>query len=78
MKKPAAILPVIIIVNACMWGFTILMVAHTLKGNGAHEAYEQIQHILGAAAGMSTVIVGGGMVGLVASLKAKGNEPEGA
>ena len=74
MKKPAAILGTIIIVNACLWGFTILMVSHTLKGAGAHEAYEMIQHILGGVAGVSTVIVGGGMAGLMQTMKAK--EPE--
>ena len=68
MKRPAALLGTVIIVNACLWGFTILMVSHTLKGTGA---YQEIQHILGGAAGMSTVIVGGGMAGVVASLKGK-------
>ena len=68
MNKPVVVLPLIIIVNACLWGFTILMVSHTLKGTGA---YQEIQNILGAGAGMSTVIVGGGIGGLLVSLKAK-------
>jgi hypothetical protein len=74
MKTPAVLLGVIIIVNACLWGFTLIMVSHTLRGTGA---YQQIQHILGGAAGMSTVIVGGGMGGLTALLKSKKGEPEG-
>jgi hypothetical protein len=67
------LLPLLIIVNACLWGFTILMVAHTLRGTGA---YQEIQHVLGAGAGMSIVIVGGGMAGLVKSLKAQKQEPD--
>lgn len=74
MKRPEVLLPLLIIVNACLWGFTILMVSHTLKGTGA---YQQIQHILGAAAGMSIVIVGGGMAALVVSLKAQERKPDG-
>jgi hypothetical protein len=61
------LLGLMIIVNACLWGFTILMVSHTLKGTGA---YQEIQSILGAGAGMSTIIVGGGMSGVMATLKA--------
>ena len=74
MKKPAVLLGLIIIVNACLWGFTILMVSHTLRGTGA---YQQIQHILGGSAGMSVVIVGGGMASVVASLKGKKREQDG-
>jgi len=73
MKTPAVLLGVIIIVNACLWGFTLIMVSHTLSGTGA---YQEIQHILGGAAGMSTVIVGGGMAGLMSSMKSKKDEPE--
>ena len=74
MNKPVVILPLIIIVNACLWGFTILMISHTLKGTGA---YQEIQNILGAGAGMSTVIVGRGIAGLLMSLKAKERGPDG-
>jgi len=77
VRKPEVILPLIIIVNACLWGFTILMISHTLKGIGAHGAYQEIQNILGAGAGMSTVIVGGGIGGLFVSLKAKERGPDG-
>ena len=73
MNKPVVVVPIIIIVNACLWGLAILMVSHTLKGTGA---YQEIQHILGAAAGMSTVIVGGGMAGVMTSLKAKERGPD--
>ncbi|MBD3349625.1 MAG: hypothetical protein GF400_10585 [Candidatus Eisenbacteria bacterium] len=76
MRKPAAILGTIIIVNACLWGFTILMVAHTLKGAGAREAYDMIQHILGGVAAVSTVIVGGGMAGLMRAMKAREQESQ--
>ena len=73
MRDPKVLLPLLIIVNACIWGFTILMVAHTLRGTGA---YQEIQSILGAAAGMSIVIVGGGMAALFTSLKAQKQEPD--
>ena len=72
VKKPEVILPLIVIVNACLWGFTILMVSHTLRGTGA---YQEIQHLLGAGAGASTVIVGGGIGGLMVSLKARKRVP---
>jgi hypothetical protein len=73
VRDPKVLLPLLIIVNACIWGFTILMVAHTLRGTGA---YQEIQHILGAAAAMSIVIVGGGMAGLVKSLRTAQSEPD--
>jgi hypothetical protein len=73
MKKPSIVLPLLIIVNACVWGLTILMVANTLKGTGA---YQEIQHILGGGAGFSTVIVGGGMAGLFTAMKAKEEDPD--
>jgi len=76
VRKPAAILGTIVIVNACLWGFTILMVAHTLKGAGAREAYDMIQHILGGVAGISTVIVGGGKAGLMQTMKAQERESQ--
>jgi len=70
MKKPAAaILGTIVIANACIWGFVILMSSHTLSGTGA---YEQIQTILGGGAAASLLVVGGGLVGLMKSLQSKG------
>jgi hypothetical protein len=71
VRKPVVILPLLIIVNACLWGFTILMVSHTLKGTGA---YQEIQHILSAGAGMSIVIVGGGMASLVSLMRSPRKE----
>jgi len=75
VNRSATILGTIIIVNACLWGFTLIMVSRTLSGTGA---YQEIQHILGGAAGMSTIIVGGGMAGLMASMKAKKEGTENA
>jgi len=75
VNRPVTILGTIIIVNACLWGFTLIMVSRTLSGTGA---YQEIQHILGGAAGMSTIIVGGGMAGLMASMKAKKEGTENA
>ena len=70
MKKPAAaIIGTIVIVNACIWGFVILMSSHTLSGTGA---YQQIQNILGGGAAASLLVVGGGFAGLMNSLKSKG------
>ena len=40
MNKSAVIVPVVIIVNACIWGLTMIMSSHTLSGTGA---YKQIQ-----------------------------------
>jgi hypothetical protein len=62
MSRRAVLVPVIIIVNACIWGLAILMTAHTLRGTGA---YQQIQHILGGCAGVSLVVVGGGLAAVV-------------
>jgi hypothetical protein len=71
VNKPPVILGAIIIVNACLWGFTIIMVSYTLRETGA---YQEIQHILGAGAGVSTVIVGGGMGSLVSLMKSRKEE----
>lgn len=68
MNRPAVIIPLIIIVNSCIWGFAILMSSRTLSGTGA---YQQIQHILTVGAGASLVVVGGGLAGLVKKLKSK-------
>ncbi len=73
MKQPSLILGILVIVNACLWGFTILMVSHKLSGTGM---YQEIQHILGAGAGMSIVIVGGGMAGMMGSLKKEREQNE--
>jgi hypothetical protein len=69
MKGPAALIAMIVIVNACIWGFTIIMTAHKLSGTGA---YQEIQLILGGGAAASVVVVGGGVAGLAKRLKYKG------
>ena len=68
MNRPAVVIPVIIIVNACIWGFAMIMSSHTLSGTGA---YQQIQHILSGSAGASLLVVGGGLAGLAKKLKSK-------
>jgi plastocyanin domain-containing protein len=67
-KSAAAIIGTIVIVNACIWGFVILMSSHTLSGTGA---YQEIQNILSGGAAASLVVVGGGFAGLLSSLKTK-------
>ena len=69
MNKRVVISPATIIVNACIWGFAMIMSAHTLSGTGA---YQQIQHILGGCAAASLLVVGGGIVGI--SKKSKSEE----
>lgn len=68
MNRPAVVIPIIIIVNACIWGFTMIMSSRTLSGTGA---YQQIQHILAAGAAFSLIVVGGGLGGLAKTLKSK-------
>jgi len=68
MNKPATIIPVIILVNACIWGFAMIMSSRALSGT---DAYDQIQHILGGGAGASLLVVGGGLAGLAKKLKSK-------
>lgn len=68
MNRPAVVIPVIIIVNACIWGLAIIMSSRTLSGTGA---YQQIQHILGGGAAASLLVVGGGLGGLAKMLKSQ-------
>ena len=68
MSKPAVVIPIIIIVNACIWGFTMIMASRALSGSGA---YGQIQNILAAGAASSLIVVGGGLGGVFTSLKSK-------
>ena len=68
MNRPAVVIPVIVIVNACIWGLAMIMAARALSGTGA---YQQIQIILGGGAGASLIVVGGGLGGLVKVLKSK-------
>lgn len=58
MNRPAVVIPLIVIVNACIWGLAIIMSSHTLSGTGA---YQQIQHILGGCSAASLIVVGGGL-----------------
>ncbi len=73
MKRPGIVLGILIIVNACMWGFAIIMCSRALSGTGM---YQEIQPILGGMAGASTVIIGGGMASLVTLLRAEMDEQE--
>jgi len=66
VNEPKIVIPILIIVNACMWGFTLIMVARALSGTGM---YQEIQHILSAMAGISTVIIGGGMGSVLVMMK---------
>jgi len=66
MNRPAAVIPIIIIVNACIWGLAMIMSSRALSGTGA---YEQIQNILGGGAAASLLVVGGGLGGLAKKLK---------
>ncbi len=69
MNRPAVVIPLIIIVNACIWGFAMIMSSHTLSDTGA---YEQIQNILIGGAAASLLVVGGGLAGI--SKKPKSEE----
>ena len=66
MNKPTVVIPVIIIVNACIWGLAMIMSSRALSGTGA---YEQIQNILAGGAAASLLVVGGGLAGLVTKPK---------
>ena len=52
---------IILIVNACIWAFTVIMTAYTLRGTGA---YQQIQLILSGGALASLMVVGTGIIPL--------------
>ena len=66
MKNNAALIGVIIVVNACIWGFVMIMSSRALSGTGM---YQQIQHILSGGAAMSLLVVGGGLAGMVSVWK---------
>lgn len=66
MNKPVAIIPIIIIVNACLWGLAMIMSSHKLSGTGA---YQEIQHILSGCAAASLLVIGGGLAGIVKGRK---------
>ena len=48
---------VIILVNACIWGFVMIASAQALKGTGM---FEKIQLILGGGAAASLLVVSAG------------------
>ncbi len=48
-----------IIINACIWGFVMIMISYTLRGTGA---YQEIQLILGGGAVASMMAVGTGFL----------------
>ena len=66
MKRTAVVIGIVILVNACIWGFAMIMSSRALSGTGA---YQQIQHILSGCAAMSLLVVGGGLSGLAMGLK---------
>jgi hypothetical protein len=68
MNRPAAIIPIVIIVNSCLWGLAMIMASRALQGTGG---YAEIQGILGACAGTSLIIVGGGLGAVVQSLRSR-------
>ncbi len=61
MKNTAVVIGIGFLVNACIWGFAMIMSSRALSGTGA---YQQIEHILSGSAAMSLLVVGGGLVGL--------------
>ena len=66
MSNRPVVIGLIIIVNACLWGFAMMMSARTLSGTGA---YQEIQHILGGCSAASLIVVGGGLAGVAALSK---------
>jgi len=68
MSKATTVIPVIILVNACIWGFVMVMSSRALSGT---DAYQQIQPFLSGGAGMSLLVVGGGLAGLAKKLKSE-------
>ena len=47
--------PVVIIGNACLWGFAVIMTSVALKGT---DCYAQIQNILVGCAAFSSIVGG--------------------
>jgi hypothetical protein len=66
MNRPSAIVPITIIVNACIWGFAMIMCSYTLKGTGA---YQEIQNILAGCTFASIIVVGGGLAAVAKARK---------
>jgi hypothetical protein len=72
VNRPAAIIPTVIIVNACIWGFVMIMSSRALSGTGA---YELIQNILAGGSLASLMVVGGGLGGLAKKRKSEARSP---
>jgi hypothetical protein len=66
MNRKPTMVAVTVIVNACIWGFALIMSSYKLSGTGA---YKQIQHILGGCAAASLVVVGGGLAAVAKKIK---------
>jgi hypothetical protein len=66
MDRPAPVIPIVMVVNACLWGFAMIMTSRALSGTGGYAA---IQGILAACAGASLIVVGGGLAGVYRKLK---------
>ena len=58
MNRPTSVIAIIIIVNACLWGFAMIMSSRALSGTGA---YAEIQGTLAACSAASLIVVGGGL-----------------
>jgi len=68
MNRPAVLIPVIILVNACVWALTLIMSSKALSGT---DAYQQIQNILAGGTIASIMVVGGGLSGLAKMMKSR-------
>ena len=66
MKKPAFVFGIIIVVNAVIWGFTMISSSRALQGTGA---FEEIQMTLAVGSSLSLIVVGGGLAALTRLLK---------
>jgi hypothetical protein len=71
VNRSAAVIGIVIIVNACLWGMAMIMSSRALSGTGG---YAEIQHILGGSAAASLIVVGGGLGSLAAQMRRSGKE----
>jgi hypothetical protein len=68
MNQKVVVIPIVIIVNACLWGLAMLMSSRALSGSGG---YAEIQGVLSGCAAASLIVVGGGLAGIAAGPKTK-------
>jgi hypothetical protein len=73
-NRPTALIFVVIIANACLWAFAIVMSAYKLRGTGG---YQEIQTILGGSAAASLIAVGGGLAAMARRLRQDDQVPPG-